>query len=136
VASGERLGTRLRRWANGLKQKLRALYLASRHPRTPWYAKALAVIVVGYAFSPIDLIPDPIPILGYLDDAILLPLGIWLTLRLIPDDVWGECEAEALAWDPSQRRTSWIAAAVIVLVWVAAVALLARAVWPWATGNR
>jgi uncharacterized membrane protein YkvA (DUF1232 family) len=127
----ESIGERLRRWARELKQQLRALYLATRHPRTPWYAKALAIVVVGYAFSPIDLIPDPIPILGYLDDVILLPLGIWLTVRLIPEDVWQECVVEAEAWTSAARPSSRIAVGVIVLLWIAAFFLVARALRPW-----
>ena len=96
MQTDESLPTRLRRWAKRLKEKLRALHLASRHPRTPWYAKLLAILVVGYAFSPIDLIPDFIPILGYLDDALLLPLGILLVIRLIPSELMAEFRAAAL----------------------------------------
>lgn len=120
-----------RQKARELKGHVRALYLASRHPRTPWYAKAMAMLVVGYALSPIDLIPDPIPVLGYLDDMILLPLGLWLTLRLIPDDVWVECveKAKETADQPSPR--SWVAAAVVVVLWVAAVILTGGFLWEW-----
>ena len=128
MQTDESLPTRLRRWAKRLKEKLRALHLASRHPRTPWYAKLLAILVVGYAFSPIDLIPDPIPILGYLDDLILLPIGIWLTLRLIPEDVWRECEAQARTSN-LEPRTAWIAAGVIILLWGATLVIVARALW-------
>lgn len=127
----EGVSRRFRRWARELKQKLRALYLASRHPRTPWYAKALAMLVVGYAFSPIDLIPDPIPVLGYLDDVVLLPAGIWLTLRLIPGDVWAECQAEASRSASGKRPVSWTAAVIIVVLWIGAAYLAGRAVWPW-----
>ncbi|MCC6790284.1 MAG: DUF1232 domain-containing protein, partial [Thermomicrobiales bacterium] len=74
--------TRLRSWASRIKTELTALALASRDPQTPWYAKAVVVCVIGYAMSPIDLIPDPIPLLGYLDDLILLPLGIALAIKL------------------------------------------------------
>ena len=126
-AEGRR--ARLRRWARELKTKLRTLHLASRHPRTPWYARALAFVVVGYALSPIDLIPDPIPILGYLDDLILLPLGVWLTWRLVPADVWAECEAAAREGGDLPR--SRVAAGVVVLLWLVALALAARLLWPF-----
>ena len=78
-----------------LKREIHALYLACRHPDTPWYAKLCALLVVGYALSPIDLIPDFIPVLGYLDDLLLLPLGIALVLRMIPEPVLNECRAQA-----------------------------------------
>ena len=123
------------RWARTLKQTTHALYLAASHPRTPWHAKLLAVVVVGYALSPIDLIPDPIPILGYLDDLVLLPLGIWLTLRLIPPDVWIECQAQAknsTVGQPGQSRT---AAAVIVVLWLVAIYFAVRAMLSFARGS-
>lgn len=107
---------RLRRRARQLKTELYALYLAYRDPRVPWYARVVAACVVGYAFSPIDLIPDPIPILGYLDDLVLVPLGIALALRLIPPAVLAECRARAA--EHQDQPTSWIAAAVIVAVWL------------------
>ncbi len=111
------------RWiqsAQRLKREVVALYLAGRDPRTPWYAKVLAGLVVAYAFSPLDLIPDPIPILGYLDDLLLLPLGIWLTLRLIPPGVMDECRRRAEALEGERRPANWIAAGVIVLLWLLA----------------
>ena len=101
--------------ARELKREVTALYFAARHPRTPWYAKAFALGVVGYAFSPIDLIPDFIPVLGLLDELILIPLAVLALRRMIPDDVLAECRARAL----EDRPTSWIAAAVIVLLWIA-----------------
>ena len=112
-----------------LKAELRALYLAARDPRTPWYAKAVALCVVGYAFSPIDLIPDPIPVLGYLDDAILLPLGIMLTIRLVPDDVLADCRRR-VAEAPTSPTSRW-AAVVVIAVWLllAAAALMAVRHW-------
>jgi uncharacterized membrane protein YkvA (DUF1232 family) len=118
------------RWrdrARALKRELNALALASRDPRTPWYAKALAIGVVAYAFSPIDLIPDPIPVLGYLDDLILLPLGIALTLRLIPDEVMADARARASAGN--QHSVNWIAAGLIVCCWVALVVATVWLVW-------
>ena len=89
--------------AKQLKLEIYALYLAYQDPRTPWYAKVMALIIVAYAFSPIDLIPDFIPILGYLDDLILLPLGVALTLRLIPPAVLAECRASAQATSPDRK---------------------------------
>ena len=83
------------KWVSVLKEDTYALYLASRDRRVPWAAKIVLIVVVAYALSPIDLIPDFIPVLGYLDDMILLPLGIALAIRLIPDEVWEECKAEA-----------------------------------------
>jgi uncharacterized membrane protein YkvA (DUF1232 family) len=88
---------RLRQWVRSLKREIAVLAAALRHPRAPWAAKAVAWCVVAYAASPIDLIPDFIPVLGYLDDLILLPIGIWLVFRLIPDDVLAECRSKGTA---------------------------------------
>jgi uncharacterized membrane protein YkvA (DUF1232 family) len=115
----------LKSWARRLKLELHALYLACRDPRVPWYARAVAVCVVGYAFSPIDLIPDPIPILGYLDDLVLVPLGIALAIRLIPPGVLAECRAQAAAAAHQRRPASWVAAGVIVAIWLMLAALAA-----------
>jgi uncharacterized membrane protein YkvA (DUF1232 family) len=123
-----------RRRARALKQATSALYLAARHPRTPWYAKLLAALVVGYALSPIDLIPDPIPVLGYLDDLVLLPLGIWLTLKLIPAEVWAECQARARDPSGAPLPRSRAAAVVIVALWLLAIYLVARALLPVVRG--
>ena len=114
--------------ARALKRDTYALYLACRDPRVPWYAKALAAAVVAYALSPIDLIPDFIPVLGYLDDLVLVPLGLALVLRLIPAPVMAECRREASARlaAGSGRPHSWIGAAVIVAVWLL---LAGLAVW-------
>ncbi len=101
-----------------LKVDLRMLGLALKHPRTPWYAKLLAIGVVAYAISPIDLIPDPIPILGYLDDAVLLPLGIWLVVKLIPADVLDECRRRATQAEALPQRLRWLGAVLIVTVWL------------------
>ena len=89
--------SRLRQWARTIKREAHALYIAARHPRTPWYAKALALVIAAYALSPIDLIPDFIPILGFLDDVILLPLAIAGVLKLVPADVMSESRAAAAA---------------------------------------
>jgi uncharacterized membrane protein YkvA (DUF1232 family) len=85
----------LKNRARALKRDVSAIYIARRDPRMPWYAKALAIVVAAYALSPIDLIPDFIPVLGYLDDLIIVPLGIWLVIALIPADVMAECRALA-----------------------------------------
>ena len=108
---------RLKHWARRIKRDAVTLYLAARDPRTPWYAKALAAVVVAYALSPIDLIPDFIPVLGYLDDIVIVPLGLLLVLRMIPPEVIEECRARAE--DMPERPTSRTAAVVVVLIWVA-----------------
>jgi uncharacterized membrane protein YkvA (DUF1232 family) len=118
--------------ARQLQTETYALYLAYRDPRVPWYARALAVCVVGYALSPIDLIPDFIPVLGYLDDLVLIPLGIALALRLIPPAVMVECRARARSELADGKPVSRAAAAVIVAIWLGlaalAVLLILRAV--------
>jgi uncharacterized membrane protein YkvA (DUF1232 family) len=100
-----------------LKTETYTIYMAYKHPRAPWYAKALAVCVVAYAFSPIDLIPDFIPILGYLDDLILVPLGIAVVLKMIPPDVLAECREQARLEMSHGRPTYWIAVIVIIAIW-------------------
>jgi uncharacterized membrane protein YkvA (DUF1232 family) len=124
--------TQLKRWARRLKQEVYALYLAYRDPRVPWYARVVAACVVGYAFSPIDLIPDPIPVLGYLDDLVLVPLGIALAIRLIPPAVLAECRERAAEAARERRPTNWVVAGVIVAIWLLlaalAVAIVARMV--------
>jgi uncharacterized membrane protein YkvA (DUF1232 family) len=114
---------RWKRWARTIKRDAHALYLASRDPRVPWYAKAIAIAVAAYAASPIDLIPDFIPVLGYMDDLIIVPLGIALVIRLIPPEVMAE--HRALATAAQDRPVSRSAAAVIVAIWVCATALTA-----------
>jgi uncharacterized membrane protein YkvA (DUF1232 family) len=104
--------------ARQLQAEVYALYLAYRDPRVPWYAKAVAVCVVGYALSPIDLVPDFIPVLGYLDDLVLIPLGIALVLRLIPPEVMVECRERARVELAAGKLVSRAAAAVIVLLWL------------------
>ena len=117
------LAARVRQWARRVKRDTYALYLAVRDRRTPWYAKVVAACVVAYAFSPIDLIPDFIPVLGYLDDVIIVPLGIVLALKLIPPDVMAECRAAAEANRPSSKPRNYIGAAAIVAIWLLAAAL-------------
>ena len=113
--------SRLRQWARAIQRDAHALYMAARDPRTPWYAKALALAIAAYAFSPIDLIPDVIPILGLVDDLILLPLAIVFVLRLIPADVMAESRAAAAA--AADRPVSRSAAVLIVFVWLTAIGL-------------
>lgn len=113
---------RLKRRARAIRRDTFALYLACRDPRTPWYVKLFAGGVVAYALSPIDLIPDVIPVVGYLDDLILVPFGIALAVKMIPDAVLSDCRARAQS--ASERPTDRRAAAVIVAIWIAAAALL------------
>ena len=118
-----RFTERLKTKARELKREVQALYLAARDPRTPWYARTFVICVVAYALSPIDLIPDPIPILGYLDDLVLLPLGIYLALKMIPEPVLMECRQKAAAASEKLPR-NWLAATVIVILWIAATILV------------
>ena len=113
---------------SALKRETLALYLAARDPRTPWYARAVVAAVAAYALSPIDLIPDFIPVLGLLDDAVLLPLGIALALRLIPSDVIAECRARAAEAFAAGRPVSRSAALAIVAIWTGMLALATIAV--------
>jgi uncharacterized membrane protein YkvA (DUF1232 family) len=103
--------------ARKLKQEVYALYLVSKDRRVPWYARVVAVVVVAYAFSPIDLIPDPIPVLGYLDDLILIPLGIALVIKLIPPDVLKDCREKAESTMKAGKPKNWIAGGIIILIW-------------------
>lgn len=105
--------------ARKFRMEAHALYLACRDARTPWYAKAFAALVVGYAFSPIDLIPDPIPVIGHLDDVLLVPLGVWIAARMIPPEVLAECRTRAASQPSGKPRTRW-AVAVIMGIWAAA----------------
>jgi uncharacterized membrane protein YkvA (DUF1232 family) len=114
---------RARLWARRIKRDTYALYLAVRDPRTPWYAKAVAACVVAYAFSPIDLIPDFIPVLGYLDDVIIVPLGIALALKLIPPAVMAECRARAEANRPASKPKNYAGAVAIIALWLLLAAL-------------
>ena len=109
----------LKRHASALKAETYALYLAARHSDTPWYAKLVAGMTVAYAFSPIDLIPDFVPVLGYVDDLIIVPLGAALAIRLIPPEVMTECRARAADEFKDGAPVSTSTAAVIVLIWIA-----------------
>jgi uncharacterized membrane protein YkvA (DUF1232 family) len=113
----------LKQRARHLKAETFALYLAARDPRTPWYAKLLVAGIVAYAFSPIDLIPDFVPVLGYLDDLILIPMGIALAIKLVPHSVLAECRARAQETIQNGKPVSWAAGAVIVVIWLVLAAL-------------
>lgn len=133
LASAMPLLDDLRRRARALKTETLALSFAVRDPRVPWYARLLAVAVVAYALSPIDLIPDFIPVLGYLDDLILVPLGIILVLRMVPDEVMAECRARAQAELAGGRPVSRAGAIAIITIWVLCAVLVGwlvyRAFW-------
>jgi len=113
---------KLKQKAKSIKIETYALFLACRDPRTPWYAKGFAALVVAYALSPIDLIPDFIPVLGYLDDLILIPAGIWLAIRLIPDEVMQE--SRNLARTLAERPRSRAGIVLVVLLWLVMIALI------------
>lgn len=104
--------------ARSMKQNIFVLYLSYRDPRVPWYAKVFAMLVVAYAFSPIDLIPDFIPILGYLDDIIIVPIGIMLALKMIPEPVLLDCRAKANEIRKNGKPKNWIAGTLFIAVWV------------------
>lgn len=121
-------------WVSELKKNTYALYLASQDPRVPIIAKVIIGLVVAYALSPIDLIPDFIPIIGFLDDLILLPLGIWLSIRVIPQQVWQECQALAakqIAEPPRNRH----AAVAIIIIWLLAITGFMLWLWPLLKSN-
>lgn len=118
----------LKQWARALKRDVVALWIAGRDRRVPWHAKAVAAAVAAYALSPIDLIPDFIPVLGYLDDLILVPLGIALAVRLIPPKLMAEFRAEATRRESLPRSRA--AAAGIVALWLGAAALVLWLFWP------
>lgn len=116
------LGNRLRNWAVVVKRDVCAVYLASRDPRVPWYAKLVAVLVAAYALSPIDLIPDFIPVIGYLDDLLLVPLGILLVIRFVPPGLMAEHRAAAKKEEGLPKN--WVAGAVIIILWMGGIVLL------------
>jgi uncharacterized membrane protein YkvA (DUF1232 family) len=116
--------------AKQLRTEIVALYLASKHPGTPWYAKVLAALIVGYALSPIDLIPDFIPVAGYLDDLIIIPAGIALLIKIVPREVLEECRAKAQSDLLSGKAKNWVAGVVIVLIWLLVIYLVWRLIWP------
>ncbi|MCM3674642.1 YkvA family protein [Peribacillus simplex] len=108
---------KIKAWTRNLKKHVFILYFAYKDNRVPWYAKLFAACVVAYAFSPIDLIPDFIPILGYIDDVIIVPLGIMLALKMIPASVLTDCEEKAEELMKKGKPKNWIVGAIIILVW-------------------
>lgn len=124
---GEKMGSivkKIKKWAKGLKKDIKAIYLAYKRPEVSWYAKVLAALVVGYALSPIDLIPDFIPILGYLDDLILIPAGIYFVVKLIPPNIMEECREQAEDVFRNGKPKNWIAGTLIISIWIAVAALI------------
>ena len=119
---------RLRAWAEAIKRDIVALYIAGRDPRVPWYVKLAAVAVAAYALSPIDLIPDFIPVLGYLDEVIILPVALLLVIKMIPAPLMAEFRQEAQR--RAERPTSRAGAILIVAIWIAAFVLAVWAFWP------
>ena len=106
-----------------------ALYYAYKDPRVPLFARIFAACVVGYAFSPIDLIPDPIPVLGYLDDLVIIPLGIWLALKMIPPEVMADSRIKAGERLGQKKPVNWVAGAIILLIWLVLACIIIRFTW-------
>jgi uncharacterized membrane protein YkvA (DUF1232 family) len=123
---------RAKHWAQLIRRDVLALWLAARDPRVPWYAKALAMAIAAYALSPIDLIPDFIPVLGYLDDLVIVPLGIVLVVRLIPAPLMAEFRTQATILRSNPRSIA--AAMVVVILWITAAGLLIWWLWPTPAG--
>jgi uncharacterized membrane protein YkvA (DUF1232 family) len=113
------LTNRIKAWAKSLKRDVMTLWFVLKHPQAPWYARALAALLTAYALSPIDLIPDFIPVLGYLDDLIIVPMGIWLLLKIIPAQVLDECRSQADEWfsQDKQKPRSWVGLTIILSLW-------------------
>jgi uncharacterized membrane protein YkvA (DUF1232 family) len=127
------VGEKLRLWARRVKRDGLTLWFAGKSPRTPWYAKALGGFVVAYALSPIDLIPDFIPVLGYVDDVLLLPVLIWLTVKLLPEDVLHDCRRQADEWIQEQgsKPSSKAGMVLVIAVWLMVSALAYSAFQDW-----
>jgi len=124
-----RISDNLKAWARRIKRDGVTLWFAGKNPRTPWYAKALGIFVVAYALSPVDLIPDFIPVLGYVDDVLLLPVLIWLAIRLLPPGVLAECRSRAEEWMQANgsKPSSRAGAILVVSLWLGSVV----AAWLW-----
>jgi uncharacterized membrane protein YkvA (DUF1232 family) len=118
----------LKSWAKGVRRDAVAIFLAARDPRTPWYAKAIAALVAAYALSPIDLIPDFIPVLGYLDDLLIVPAGIWIAVRLVPAGLMDEFRATAARLETQPRSRA--GALLVVTAWLVAAGVLTWWFWP------
>lgn len=119
----------LKKWATSLKNNVYALYLASKDARVPKLVKIIIGIIVAYALSPIDLIPDFIPVIGYLDDLILLPIGIWLVIRLIPQEIWRECQSLAKNQVAELSNNPQVVV-IISIVWIIVIACFILWLWP------
>lgn len=119
-----RLISNAKQWSRAIKRDVHAVWLAARDSRTPWLAKLLALVIAAYAVSPIDLIPDFIPVLGYLDDLLIVPLGIMLVVRLIPSELMEEYREQAAK--AAERPVSRLAAGIVIVAWMACVAIFAR----------
>jgi uncharacterized membrane protein YkvA (DUF1232 family) len=122
------LSARVKDWARAMKRDVIALWYGMRDPRVPWHAKAVAACVVAYALSPIDLIPDFIPVLGYVDDLVVVPLGVLFAVKLIPPDLMRELRARASAH--TSRPTSRAGAVLIVAIWIALAVVVGIWLWP------
>ena len=120
----KKLLEKLKEKARWMKQQAYVLFLAYKDPRTPWTAKVFAAVVVAYAFSPIDLVPDFIPVFGYLDDLLLVPLGVALAMKMIPEEVLVDARAEVDTAFPDGKPKNWVAGAIIIAIWVVIVALV------------
>jgi uncharacterized membrane protein YkvA (DUF1232 family) len=123
-----RIITRWKHRAKLLKNEIRALYLAYGDRRVPWYAKVFMAAVIGYAISPVDLIPDFIPILGYLDDFIIVPAGIYIAIKMIPRGIMDEYREKAVS-NPFSNRTKWVVAGVIISIWILLIFLAVKFIW-------
>jgi uncharacterized membrane protein YkvA (DUF1232 family) len=124
----------LERWkasAKKLKLEVYALFLAYKDPRTPWYARVFAAVVVAYAYSPIDLIPDPIPVFGYLDDLVLVPLGAYLAVKMIPRQVMEDCREKSRQLMAQGKPVNKVAAVVIVLIWISFATIVGIFLYRW-----
>lgn len=119
----------LKAWAKQLKRQIFVLYLAYKDQRTPWFAKLFAICVVAYAFSPLDLIPDFIPILGYLDDVILLPLGIMFALKMMPQPVIIDCRNKAEELMKNGKPKNWFMGAVFIIIWIVVAVWISKIVY-------
>ena len=127
---------RVPEWARRLLADVVTLWFCVRHPRSPLIVKILAGVIVAYALSPIDLIPDFIPVIGLLDEAVLIPAGVWLVLKFVPPDVLAECRVQAAAWigERKQKPRSRLGAVLVIATWLAALSFVSWLVWRWLAG--
>lgn len=120
---------RLKQTARRLKTEINVLAVVYRDPRTPWYAKALIFLVIAYSLSPVDLIPDFVPLLGYLDDLILVPAGIALAIKLVPEEIFADAREKIAGQPESAGISGWWAGVLIILFWVCIILWVARSIW-------